>query len=93
MRGVARREAAAEVVGRSARHADAAAIFVLACPPDKLRAKILDDAGLGERLDEGILLVDRPAVAAGAEGGGFEGNEWFVFAVFHEPYWNTEWGL
>jgi len=36
-------------------------------------------AGLGERLDEGVLLLDRPAAAAGADGDGFEGNDLFWF--------------
>jgi len=52
--------------------ADAPAIVVLACPPDRLRATILEDAGSGERLDEGVLLFNRPAVAAWAHGHGLE---------------------
>ena len=61
----------------------AAAIVVLACPPDRLRATILDDAGFGERLDEGNLLFGSPAVVARADRHGDEGScclsgSWFI---------------
>jgi hypothetical protein len=73
--------------------ANAAAIAVLTCPPDTLRATILDDAGLGQRLDEGVLPFDGPAVVAGADG---HGSEW-LFRFFHmvllEPYWNIDEGV
>ena len=49
-------------------------IVVLACTPDRLRATTLDVAGFGERLDEGVLLFDRPAVVAVTDGHGSEGD-------------------
>jgi hypothetical protein len=64
-------------------------------PPASLRAKVLDAAGFGERLDEGVLLFDRPAVAPRAERDGLEGDESFGFVhmVHLEPYWNTKQGV
>lgn len=53
--------AVTEVVGRGAGHADAP-------------TRVLDNAVLGKRLDEGILLFDRPAVVAVADGHGGEGD-------------------
>ena len=55
----------------------------------------MDDAGLGECFDQGDLLLDRPAVAAGADGHDGEGDEWFGFVIvlFHEPCWNIGEGL
>src|SRR3569623_3592408 len=58
--------AAAMIVGGGARHAD---------PP----ARRLDHARLGQRLDEGVLLLDRPAVDAAADGDGIEEDDWIWF--------------
>jgi len=68
--------------------ADRPAARVAAAP-----ARGFDDAGLGQRLDEGELLVDCPAVVAGADRHGCKGYQRFLFIIFHEPYWNMEEGL
>src|SRR5215213_6715585 len=54
----------AQLIGRGAMHADAL-------------AGLIDAAAGGERLDEGDLLLGRPAVVAGAERDGLEGGELF----------------
>ena len=52
----------------------------------------------GERInfDEGVLLFDRPAIAAGADAHRSEGDE-RLFRFFHkvllEPYWITHEGV
>src|SRR4051812_46723281 len=43
--------------------------------------KMLDDAGVGERLDEGILLGDGPAIVTRAERGSGEGRHRIFCAV------------
>jgi len=72
----------AELVRGGARHADAA-------------ARILDDAGLGQRLDEGVLALHGPAVVPRADGDRLERDFWcrFIHMVFDEPYWNIKEGL
>ena len=71
----------AELVRGGARHADAA-------------ARILDDAGLGQGLDERALPLDSPAVLPRADGDRLERDFRcrFIHMVIHEPYWNIKEG-